>query len=469
MKKTYRPGTPAPSPRAPGRAVLAIPALIVMLGAALPAGSEEKTLALLQKASGITAGDIERASRKKEFTLFDCFAMAVYKTERLALGGESAVQAEARKRQAVGAFLPKISLRGSAVYTPHVTPSQRTMASIYARQNLFTGLNEYYQLKSSSIDIRIREYQLRHDAGLLLLDVASAFYVFLQIRKSLDINRQILQSSSEMLGEQKRRAAIGRSRWSEVSRTSAQIRKVEAVIQALQADLESARLQLSTIAGLPADFTLAEQADFEKPDYLPGDLKKAVDRRWDVKAAIEQLESARAGARAAWGGHLPSAYVEGSYYLYQQEISGQDASSVQARDYIVSLGAELPLFSGGITAAKVKEAESIERAAGLALSRTLRFAAQDITDSYQRWENSKKEVEALKKVRESVEESNRMVMDEYRMRLVPVLDVLVSITALQSARDDYARAQFQNKLDYIRLEVATLTMPVEKIREAGGP
>ena len=62
-----------------------------------------------------------------------------------------------------------------------------------------------------------------------------------------------------------------------------------------------------------------------------------------------------------------------------------------------------------------------------------------------------------------------MVMDEYRMRLVPVLDVLVSITALQSARDDYARAQFQNKLDYIRLEVATLTMPVEKIREAGGP
>ncbi len=194
-----------------------------------------------------------------------------------------------------------------------------------------------------------------------------------------------------------------------------------------------------------------------------------MDRRWDVKAAIEQLESARAGARAAWGGHLPSAYVEGSYYLYQQEISGQDASSVQARDYIVSLGAELPLFSGGITAAKVKEAESIERAAGLALSRTLRFAAQDITDSYQRWENSKKEVEALKKVRESVEESNRMVMDEYRMRLVPVLDVLVSITALQSARDDYARAQFQNKLDYIRLEVATLTMPVEKIREAGGP
>jgi outer membrane protein TolC len=47
-----------------------------------------------------------------------------------------------------------------------------------------------------------------------------------------------------------------------------------------------------------------------------------------------------------------------------------------------------------------------------------------------------------------------VVMGEYKLNLVTILDVLTSLTDLQSARNDYDRARLQIKLNRIRLAVS---------------
>lgn len=223
------------------------------------------------------------------------------------------------------------------------------------------------------------------------------------------------------------------------------------------------------------------------------EVPKIVENRWDVKVAKAQMEYAKSGVLAAYGLHLPSVYFEGNYFLYQgqQSKTSQWKSSLQngislnsmssggtgwlsnylnggkptrTRDYYFSLGAEMPIFGGDITFAKVREANSIKRQADLNLSQTMRFARQDVIDSFQIWESSKIEIEAYRKALASAEENYRVVTGEYRLNLVTILDVLTTLTALQSAKEDYERAQLQFKLNRIKLGIAANEFSGGRIR-----
>jgi len=454
---------------------------------------DEDLKKMLRKATGITNEDVSAASRKKELTLFDAYALAVQKTERMAIEGENSIQAEERKLQAIETFLPFLSLRANKAF-PGPDSNNKSIkqsgASLYARQPIITGLKEISQIQSSWADKRAREYQLYNNAGLLLSDIGAAFYSVLLAQRDLANNEHLLELYFQTVAELKRRVNIGRSRQSEILRTNAQIYSLQARIKSLRTGLEHSRLVLATLIGLDSDFRLVDWIPLEKPAYTLADAQKLVEARWDVKAALEQVDFAKAGVLAAYGLHLPSIYLEGSvvpnnwqgaqygidqrkksllyitspspnYTLLSSSLNG--GVPKKSREYYFSIGAEMPIFGGDITFAKVREANSKQRQSDLILSQTVRHARQDIIDSFQTWESSQIELEAYKKAFTSAEENYRVVMGEYKLNLVTILDVLTTLTALQTARDDYDRAQLQLKLNRIKLGVAINEFSGDKI------
>ena len=106
---------------------------------------------MIRRATGITDEDVKTASGKKDITLFDAFALAVHKTERMAIEGENAIQAEERKLQAIESFLPYVSLRANKAFpepdTRYVNLA-RSAVSLYLRQPIVTGLKEASQIKA---------------------------------------------------------------------------------------------------------------------------------------------------------------------------------------------------------------------------------------------------------------------------------------------------------------------------------
>jgi outer membrane protein TolC len=487
--KTYRRGNKKPS-------LLIITGMLISILCAILSlhALDETVKKMLRKATGISDEDVKSASGKKEITLFDAYALAVRNTERLAIEGENSIQAEERKLQAIESFLPYFSIRGNYALTRPDTKYiniVRSTASLYLRQPIITGLKEASLIKASMSDRKIKEYQLYNNSGLLLSDVGNAYFNVLLIERDLYNNEQLLDLYTKTVGELKRRVNIGRSRQSEILRTNAQIYSLQANIKSLRTNLEHAKLVLATLTGTNAEFTPVDSGNLNDPEYAIGDAAKLVESRWDVKAAKEQMEYAESGVLAAYSLHLPSAYLEGSYILphpqealsrssrweraLQAQLSTNPGASIlsgmlnngfptKTRDYYFSLGAEMPIFGGDITFAKVREANSVKRQYDLNYSQTVRVARQDIIDSFQTWESSKIEVEAYLKALKSAEENYRVVAGEYRLNLVTILDVLTTLTSLQSAKEDYERAILQVKLNRIRLGIAINEFTGDNIR-----
>jgi outer membrane protein TolC len=149
----------------------------------------------------------------------------------------------------------------------------------------------------------------------------------------------------------------------------------------------------------------------------------------------------------AKGGHLPAAYLEGSYNLYSKNEN--------ARDYTASLGVEIPIFNGGITRAKVRESESKLRQAELKFEAVKGEAVNDITDSWESWQSSALQVKAYRESLTMAERSYNAVMKEYRLNLTGIIDVFNSLRELQSGRDEYQRIRLQHTVNRLRLGVAT--------------
>jgi outer membrane protein len=403
---------------------------------------------LLEEVTGITDSDVMKAGSKKVLTLFDVYALAVKKTEAMAIEGEKYIQAETRKSQAIGAMLPRVSLRATKIYPETKTgtyPSSRTNMSLYARQPIITGLQEWYSYKGSQYEIRLRRYELFHNAGLFLMEVAQYFYRVLRIEQTLKDKEEIIALYKKTMDELRRRVRVGRSRQTEVLRVNTEIFKLEADIKSLQKELKSARMALSALSSISPKSILKE-GELSGFAYSPEGLQGLMRDRWDIRAAREEVRFAETRLRVEQGGHLPTIYLEGYYRLYERDKTG--------RDYYGALGAELPLFSGGIVSARIREAESARRQAKLRLSRTLRNAETDIRDAYQRWESTQKEMEAYKNALVTAERNYRAIMREFRLNLVTILDVFTALTSLYNAREDYETIKLQNSLNRIRLGVA---------------
>lgn len=415
---------------------------------------------LVFEVNGITEDDVKQSLQKKSLTLYDTFVLAVKKNENLGIEGENSLQAGARRDQAFGAFLPKLSLKAVKLYPEDTVGSQKTGLNLVARQNIFTGLDEFARFRSSRYEMEMRKYRLYYFSGQLLLETAQGFYSVLQLEKSLQNREEILKLYRGIVNELRRRVAVGKTRTSELLRTDAHIQKLEADILSLKNELNRARLSLSTLSGINVDAVLEENTFTLPRDLQMDQLIPALKHRSDINAAEKELLMARQDLLQARGAHLPSAYIEGTYRLYQTEP--------KTDDYYAALGVELPLFNGGITRARVREYESRLRQAELRLARSRRVARQELIDAYTSWKSSEKEIEAFKEAKRRAQQNHYTVLREYRLNLATILDVFSTLTELENASDDYERIRLQHSLNRLRLGVAVNEFEGKKIKVLKG-
>ena len=425
--------------------------MALLLCMPLYAGDSDREIrGMLFDAAGITSSDVSSAASCPRAGLFELYVMSVAYTERLAIEGEYSMQAKAEHDSAFGSFLPKLSLR---TYKTFPEPEKgtgfapKTSVSLYARQNILTGLDEYTKYKGTAAGMRMRSHMLCDQAGKLLYDVAAVYLSALRVEKSLQAKQKIRENYRAVASEIEKRVALGRSRRSELLMIQSRIYELDANIESLENDSTRARNALMTLAGSDHDVQLVSSPSITEPPYIGSDPGSLLSGRYDLKASAEQVEAAKADTLAAYGGHLPEVYLEGSYRLYMKDMSG--------RDYYAGLGATLPIFSGGITTAEVARALSAERQAKLGLSQTRRNALRDIRDAITTYQGTGREVESYRKAFEMAEQNYASVLADYRLSLVPVLELLDALTTLDDARDALDGVTLDHVLSRVSLGVAT--------------
>jgi len=420
---------------------------------------------LLKEVSGITDADIANAKNNLlNLSLFDAFVLTIYNTEDIKIGSESYFQAIERKRQAFGNFLPYLAVQGNYVIPTSIQGSRpasnsglSTGVSLYGRQNIFTGLSEWGDYSLAQKDMELSKVQLSAMINSLLFDVSTAYYLVLTLQDLLKSDNEILNLYKQTRAEIARRTSIGRSKLSDLLRVDTQIYQLEAQIKDVETNLASTKLALSLLTGIDS-FLLNDTFDFSE---MPGAIEKADEillMRPDVKFAGVMLEKAETSYSASMGEHLPNIYVQGAYSIY---------SRGPGNDYYIGLGAELPIFQGGSTQAKVREADSQKKAAEFNLTKVKKLAKQDIIDSAMLVNSCKSQYDAYQKAYEFSQRTYRAVMADYAKDRVTVLDVLSSLTSLQAAKNDFDKINLTRKLYRIRLGVAVFEYAGENIRLIG--
>jgi outer membrane protein len=389
-------------------------------------------------------------------TLADYYAAALQRSEVVATQTELLRQAEERYNQATAALRPNVS--GAATYlwqeplpsgtpTSPTTQSRQHVTRLTASQPIFRGFRELAAVRQSEA-LRGAQTDDAEQARLLLYrDVVQNFYSVLSLEKDLENLAEQIRLNREREKDIEARVRIGRSRVSEVLNVQTTINTLRAQVEQQRGQLQVARAAFAFLSGLDADTALRDAEPAPPPPTALADYLAGVGERPDVRAGKKRIAAADENVGVARGGHLPSLDLNGNYYFDRPGYLGDSNWDVQ-------LALTIPIYAGGATQSKVREALSQKTQAELTLSQVTRQAEQEVRALYESWRGNLAQLEALERATETAKKSYDAQSAEYRLGLVINLDVLQALTAYQENQRALDRARLTVKSDYLRLLAA---------------
>ncbi len=382
----------------------------------------------------------------RDLALDEAYKLALARSEELAASAEGVKQLEYAERQIRAAFRP--SLYGFASETVGGGMSGRAQAGVALDYNLFSGMRDYLAAKSAGLRSEAAALALARAREALYRDTARAYVNLYELGAEIRIRREQLKVAEGRLKELESRAAIGRSRRSEVVEARARLAQDEASLQAALSDEEGARFTFAFITGLGTGPRLAE-LPVPQPGPVGNYLARAAGRR-DVAAARKALEAAeseaKAGDRLVW----PSLDLSADYYLKRP-------SPNEKKDWEAALSLKFPFYTGGYASAAAEQYRSRAEAARLDLRLAERRAADEVGRAHSALARAIAVADSLDKALALALENSELQAADYKNGLVTNIDVLNAQNSVLQTALSLEQARARAAYAAVELEIAAGT------------
>jgi outer membrane protein len=219
------------------------------------------------------------------------------------------------------------------------------------------------------------------------------------------------------------------------------------------------------------------------PDMPLNNPDPADQSRW-VNISLEQnltlissrlaADVARENVRVAVGGHLPTLdLVAGRSWNYtssDQIFDSQPFSNVDSKvnDRQIGLQFTLPIYSGGATQSKVRQAQYQWIAAKEGVVQSSRATERQARDAYLGVISGIARVQALRQALESNQTSLRATEAGYEVGTRTSVDVLNARRLLVQAQTDYAGARYDYIVSVLQLRLAAGNLDRTQLTELNG-
>lgn len=223
-------------------------------------------------------------------------------------------------------------------------------------QTLFSGGQVGGQAQAASAGVRSAELGITTAKAQLLLDVTGAYYDATLGDRLLAIAEATLEQADTTLSQTQLARQVGNQSEFELLRARVTRDNQRPIVIQRRADRDLAYLRLKQLLSLPldrpvvlttelGDTALAKSASFTALIGAASDT--AISARAPVRQAAEAVQAQRGLLRVARGQRLPQVAITSQYAQlgFPEKVSpfGQDFVS----DWSVSLGLQLPIFTGG--------------------------------------------------------------------------------------------------------------------------
>jgi outer membrane protein len=337
-------------------------------------------------------------------------------------------------------------------------------------QPLFRQQN-WMAYTESELQVAISEaqYQLaQHD---LILRVAQSYFDVLVAKDSVQLTEAQKQAISEQLDQAKRNFEVGTATITDTYEAQARYDLIVAQEINAQSNFEVKKRALQQLTNTATGELrqLGQELKLETPQPL--DVEKWVE---DAQLHNLQISIADAAAQLAdkevsrnLGGHLPTIDLVANYSMNSAnggQFNGTGYGPADTTSKVVGVQLNMPLFQGGATQSKYREADANREKAKQDLENARRSVAVQTRQAYLGVASGIAQVKALQQALKSSESLLEASKLGQGVGVRTNLDVLNAQQQLFSTRRDLYQAEYNYLISRLRLKAAVGTLTEEDLK-----
>jgi outer membrane protein len=329
-------------------------------------------------------------------------------------------------------------------------------------QTLFRW-DQWQQLKRADAQVALAEANYRAAQQDLLLRVSQSYFDVLAAEDTLSAAEATQQAVARQLEQAEKRFEVGLIAITDVQEARAAHDSATAAVIAAKRALASTHEVLRELTGE------AYQALTKPAEAMPLDQPQPADEETWVQQSLEQnlnviaarlgVDVAKRNVKIAQSGHMPSVDLFANRTEFDADTTQINnglegpADSDQTED-TYGVRVNIPIFSGGVTQARVREQVHLHRAERERLEGAIRRAERDTRDAYLGVLAEKARVGALKQSVKSNQTALEATEAGFEVGTRTTVDVLDARRRLFEAQRDYARSRYDYLINLVRLKSA---------------
>jgi outer membrane protein len=386
-------------------------------------------------------------------------------------GNQAAQQGRAQSR---AALLPQVNLSAD------VTKNQRDLSgasSDYDSSGYNLSLvqslyhHDYYkQLKVADAGIAQANAQYEAARQGLILRVASAYFALLGAQDSLTTAEATKRAIAQQLRQTQQRFEVGLTAITDVHEAQAGYDATVAAEIAASNGLDIAREELREITGEEplAPATLQQEMPLLTPE--PADI-----RQWVEKAQAQNLSliAAEAAARAAAeelsrreAGHYPTLDLVANHRY--SDTTDLPVTGNELTNTSIGVQLSIPIYSGGLTTARSREARALLAQAQASLETQRRATVREVRSAYLGVTAGISQVKARKQALSSAQTALEATQAGFEVGTRTAVDVLNAQQVRYGAQSEYFRSRYDYLLATLKLKQAAGSLSEEDIALVNG-
>jgi outer membrane protein len=310
----------------------------------------------------------------------------------------------------------------------------------------------------------------------LVLRTSEAYFNVLAARDTLEAAQAAYDAIGRQLEQSEKRFEVGLIAVTDVQ-------DAKAAFDSATAALIQAKRNLATAGEILRELTGDTWDTLEKPgnDMPLAGPNPANPEDW-VKLALEQnaslnssrlaAEITRSNINVERGGHFPAVdfVVNRGHDESKGVVRGTTEGDTSSNNYdtVYGLQVTVPIFSGGLTSSRVRQAQYRHNAAKERLERTARETERSTRDAYLGVNSEVARVQSLKQAVESAQTALSATEAGYEVGTRTSVDVLQARQRLFQSQTDYARSRYDYLLNVLRLQQAAGTLDRKGLDDING-
>jgi outer membrane protein len=374
-----------------------------------------------------------------------------------------------RLPQARAALLPNVSLSASTnvnYFGTDLNSDPRTTINrnfgfggltVSAAQPLYRYANTVAYSQAAQ-QVQQADYTLASARQDLILRAAGAYFDILLAQYTVELTESQKAAVSEQLAQAKRNFEVGVATITDTNEAQAKYDSIVAQEIAAANDLENKRTALRAIIGrVPQDLKRLGPG-FEPTPPTPNALDTWVERaladnpavriaKYSSDIATLEIERQRAG-------RLPTIDLVGSVNAQLASASTNSSFSGDTRQVAIGIALNVPLYEGGFTDSKVREALALQENARQNLEVARRNALFNAQTGFTGVNSAVASVKAFEQALVSAQTAYESNKTGQEVGVRTNLDVLTTQQNVFQTRHDLAQAYFNYLLGVLRLKAA---------------